>query len=43
MNQMEKIETAISLIPEIADYDHLLIKKIYEICEKQHPDEEEEM
>ena len=37
------ISNAIALIPEIEDYPYLMTKKMYEICDKVHGNEEEEL
>ena len=39
----EKIEITKKFIPEIQDYDIEIVKKLYEIAEKRHPEEHEEM
>lgn len=39
----EKIEEAKQLIPEIANYDIEVIKKLYKIIEKKHSEEAQEL
>lgn len=39
----EKIEYAKKFIPEVQDYDIEIVKKLYEIAEKRHSEEHEEM
>lgn len=39
----EKIEEAKKLIPEIANYDIEVIKKLYKIIEKKHSEESREL
>ena len=42
LNLDERIEEAKKIVPEIQDYDIEIVKKLYEIAEKRHPEEHEE-
>ena len=39
----EKIEGAKKFVPEIKDFDIEIVKRLYEIVEKKHPEEKEDM